>query len=54
MIWIPSFGSKYHIVTNATGFDWSLCGISLMKDPVENPPEDRKCKRCLKLYEASL
>jgi len=53
MTWIPSYGGKIHILgTIRPGPMWSLCGISLARDAVENPPEDQKCKRCLKLHEA--
>jgi hypothetical protein len=45
--WIKSFGSRYHVVGHVGLSKWSLCGINLMQDPVENPPEEKKCKKCL-------
>lgn len=51
-IWIQSYGSKFHIVANKGLTPWSLCGINLLKDPVENPPDNKKCKKCLMRWEA--
>lgn len=48
--WIKSFGKKYHIVGTVGLSTWSLCGVNLSNDPVdEEPPEDKKCKKCMKL-----
>jgi hypothetical protein len=53
MSWIPSYGSKIHLLKGEIfGNMTSVCGIVLDRDPVDNPPENAKCKRCLKLYEA--
>ena len=54
MIWIQSYGSKYHILARQgiAGSTRSFCGINLTKEETKNPPEKAKCKRCLKLYEA--
>jgi len=49
MTWIQSYGRKYHI-PGARG--WSLCRMAkLMKEPVDNPPIEKRCKICMKLAE---
>ena len=45
-MWIQSFGAKYHASKDGK---WSLCGVSLLKDPTEEPMDSKKCKKCLKL-----
>lgn len=56
MAWIKSFGSKYHLAKGQLVPPmWSYCGVALIKDPEQagfEPPEDKKCKRCMKLCEA--
>ncbi|MCK9571160.1 hypothetical protein M0R72_19580 [Candidatus Pacearchaeota archaeon] len=50
MTWIQSYGSKYHLVKfDGADFKWSWCGINLMKEPTEDPQEDKRCKKCVKL-----
>lgn len=50
MMWVQSFGTKYHASKDGK---WSLCGVSLMKEPDEEPSDSMKCKKCLKLLRES-
>lgn len=44
-MWIQSFGSKWHASKDGK---LSLCGVSLLKEPTEEPSDGMKCKKCLR------
>lgn len=49
MQWVKSYGSKYHLAKEERiGHKWSYCGVVLLKDPVEDVPENDRCKICAK------